>query len=86
MAYYKTDYRQVAIEYPYHLCPVCGMQSGSTSRVCSKHISVTYDAQGNVLRYTDWNWASDTYKFVPGDTPSLPVANNKNYVAQHSKH
>ncbi len=54
-----------SIKYPYHLCPVCGMQSGNTSGVCSKHISVTYDAQGNVLRYTDWNWAKDTYRFAP---------------------
>ncbi len=42
------------IDYPYHLCPVCGMQSETTSRVCSKHINVTYDQYGNVIRYTDY--------------------------------
>ncbi len=42
------------IRYPYHLCPVCGMQSETTSGVCSKHISVTYDSQGNVIDYKDY--------------------------------
>ena len=40
--------------YPYHLCPVCGEQSQLTSRLCGKHMSVTYDSYGNVLSYADW--------------------------------
>ena len=61
----------IQVEYPYHLCPVCGMQSGSTSRVCPKHISVTSDTQGNVLRYTDYilNW-----EYRRGVTPTLALS------------
>ncbi len=68
-----------SIQYPYHLCLVCGMQSNTTSRVCSKHVGVTYDAQGNALSYTDylddwgrvytWGYALLVYlNTVPGES------------------
>ncbi len=42
------------IDCPYHLCPVCGLPSTTTSRVCPKHVSITYDLNGNVVCYTDY--------------------------------
>ena len=35
------------------LCPICGLQSDTTSVVCSKHISVTYDSKGKIIGWTD---------------------------------
>ena len=41
------------INYSYHLCPICGLPSNSTSRVCPKHISIIYDSNGKVITYQD---------------------------------
>ncbi len=43
----------MAIEYPIHLCPVCGMPAENTGRICYKHYQVTYDKDGNVVSYKD---------------------------------
>lgn len=36
------------------LCPICGMQSDTTSVVCSKHVSIIYDTCGRVISYWDY--------------------------------
>lgn len=38
---------------PFHLCPICGLPSGTSSRICNKHISFLYDANGNLIDYQD---------------------------------
>ena len=48
-------FKQINSDYPYHLCPVCGMTSDTTSRVCSKHQSVIYDQRGNIIGYKDYD-------------------------------
>jgi hypothetical protein len=34
-------------------CPICGQESGETSVTCSKHISFTYDKDGNLIDHSD---------------------------------
>ncbi len=41
------------IEYPLHLCPVCGLPAETTGRICSKHYQVVYDQDGKVVSYKD---------------------------------
>ncbi len=41
-------------ETPYHLCPVCGMQSHTSSRICSSHLSIAYNSLGNIISDTRW--------------------------------
>ena len=36
------------------LCPICGMQSDTTSVICSKHVSIIYDLTGRVIQYRDY--------------------------------
>ena len=38
-----------SIEMPYHLCPVCGLQSQTTSRVCSEHSQRAYVIDRNLF-------------------------------------
>jgi hypothetical protein len=38
------------------LCPICGMQSNTTSAICPKHISITYDSNGKVIAWQDIDW------------------------------
>ncbi len=38
------------------LCPICGMESKTTSVVCSKHVSITYDGKGKVISWQDYDW------------------------------
>ena len=64
------------LSYPYHLCPVCGMQSDTTNRVCSKHQSITYDQYGNVVSYNDYVILSPFVSF--NVTPHLPAPPSKN--------
>ncbi len=60
--YIKYGYKlNIIIHYPYHLCPICGMQSNTTSRVCSKHLNVTYDVQGNVVDYKNTQSVTPSY-------------------------
>ena len=40
-------------EKSFSICPVCGLCSGNTSLVCSKHCSITYDSQGKVINFRD---------------------------------
>lgn len=36
-------------QMPYHLCPVCGLQSQTTSRVCSEHSQRAYVIDRNLF-------------------------------------
>jgi len=38
----------------YHLCPICGIPSQTTSRVCPTHIGIIYDSKGNVVEFKDY--------------------------------
>ena len=33
----------------YHLCPICGMPSDTSSRICSKHYPLIYDSSGKLI-------------------------------------
>uniref|UniRef100_A0A6M3J383 Uncharacterized protein n=1 Tax=viral metagenome TaxID=1070528 RepID=A0A6M3J383_9ZZZZ len=41
------------VEIPYPLCPICGMQSMNTNRICGRHTSIIYDKDGNIIDYDD---------------------------------
>jgi len=38
------------------LCPICGMESKSTSVICPKHTSITYDKDGKVISWNDYDF------------------------------
>ncbi len=62
------------LDYPYHLCPICGRQSETSSRICSKHTSITYDLYGNPIEFLD----------VVNRIPNIrSVANQENDENQH---
>lgn len=33
----------------YHLCPICGLPSETSSFICSRHYSLTYSSSGELL-------------------------------------
>lgn len=67
----QITYASANNEIHYNLCPVCGLPSEGTSRVCSKHINITYDSFGHIVRHQD----------IPNDTPleKYRIVNGKLY-------
>lgn len=39
--------------HSYHLCPICGLPSDSSSVICTKHTIIVYNSKGEVVDYSD---------------------------------
>jgi len=43
----------IGVPKPYHLCPVCGLDSKGTSRMCSSHYNSVYNSKGELILCND---------------------------------